>query len=171
MNDTIEVLMVDVWITAGNLDPREIVNPFYAAYNQEVYPNQLHILTPENTAKSVERAIPVIEQLVEGEGKTLEIERHEASSTPSEYLEQSGALFEEFAESVIALDITGRPSMYATLLVQRAVSDDAPVNHIYHLTYEHSSDTVDNELYPLIPQTTFSLIDILAEYQTEASDD
>lgn len=163
--------MVDVWITAGNFDPRDIANPLFAAYDNNVHPSHVHILTPSDTREQVETAIPVLETLAEREDLEMEITRLETSDSPSEFTAQVSDLFNNLDGSTVALDITGRPSVYATLLFQQAVVDDVAADHVYHLDYRQPPDTLDDGLYPLIPQTAFKLTDIRADFMTEETDD
>lgn len=163
--------MVDIWITSGTFDPLDTANPVFAAYDNAIYPEKIHILTPEDTRKSVQIATSVLKALAEGEGKKMDVIHNDISSDPRQFRDQTSELFNEVAGSEIALDITGRPSVYATLLVQQAVSDDVPVDHIFHLNYEYPPDSFEDNLYPLIPKSVFTLRDILSEYKSEGKDD
>jgi len=101
----------------------------------------------------------------------MEITVHETPDRPSEFKAHASELFNEVEGSTIALDITGNPSIYGTLLFQQAVQDDLEADHVYHLDYLVPPDTMDDELYPSIPQTALRLTDILSDFTTEDNDD
>lgn len=163
--------MVDVWITAGNFDPRDIANPLFAAYDNDVYPSHIHILTPSNTKEQVETVIPVLETLASQEDLEIDITLHETSDSLSGFTDQVSYLFNDVDGSTVALDITGRPSVYATLLFQQAIAEDVDADHVYHLDYHHPPNTLDNGHYPSIPRTMFTLRDILADFPRQVTDD
>lgn len=162
--------MVDVWITAGNFDPRDIVNPIFAAYDEDVYPTQIHILTPSNTREQVEKAVPVLETLAAREELEVETALHETQDNPSAFTAHASDLFNDIDDPTVALDITGRPSIYATLLFQQAVAENVDADHVYHLDYRQPPDSLDDGLYPTIPRTAFTLRDMLADFETEETD-
>lgn len=159
--------MVDAWITAGNFDPRDIANPLFAAYDNEVYPGQVHILTPSNTIEPVETAVPVIEALSEEADQAMEISIHRTPANTTEFREHTSELFSDIDVSTVALDITGRPSIYSTLLFQQAVKDNLDADHVYHLDYLLPPDTLKEDFYHLIPKTALNLTDILADFTSE----
>lgn len=163
--------MVDTWFTTGKYDSRNIANPIFAAYDNEVYPRKIHILTTSTTSEQVETARSILDTLAEEDGRKMEVTVHETPDGPSEFKARASELFDEVEDSTIALDITGSPSIYGTLLFQQAVQDNIDADHVYHLDYLVPPHTLDNELYPSIPQTAVELTDILSDFYTEGNDD
>jgi hypothetical protein len=156
--------MDEAWITAGNFDARDIVNPIFAAYDNEVYPNQVYILTTPNTAEQAESATTVLEKLAEEDGRKMEIIPKEAPSRPNKFKKQVSETFHDLNDMSVSLDITGRPSIYGTLLFQQAVKENLKTSHVYHLDYLIPPTSLSNELYPLIPQTALNLTDLMEEF-------
>ena len=150
---------------------RDIANPIFAAYDKEVYPDKIHILVTSTTSEQVETALPVLETLAEEDGRKIEIMVHETPDRPSEFKAHASELFNEVEDSTIALDITGNPSIYGTLLFQQAVQDNVDADHVYHLDYLVPPHTLDYELYPSIPQTAVKLTDIMSDFTSEDNDD
>jgi hypothetical protein len=163
--------MVDLWFTTGNYDSRDIANPIFAAYDKEVYPRKIHILVTSTTSDQVENVRSVLDTLAEEDGRKMEVEVHETPERPSEFKAHASELFNEVEDATVALDITGRPSIYGTLLFQQAVQDNVDADHVYHLDYLAPPHTLDAELYPSIPQTAVRLTDILSDFTTEGNDD
>lgn len=163
--------MVDVWVTAGNYDPPAFVNPLYAAFEEGVYPENVHILAPPNTREPVESVIPVLETLTQEERVEMEITLHDTPANPTDFKNQVSGLFQDIRGSSVAIDITGTPSVYASLLFQQAVADNVDADHVYHLDYRVPPDTIKEDLYPSIPRTAFNLADVLTDFKTEGTHD
>ncbi|WP_340098287.1 hypothetical protein [Salinibaculum salinum] len=163
--------MIDMWFTTGNYNSRDIANPIFAAYDKEVYPRNVHILATSTTSDQVGNARSVLDTLREEDGRKMEVEVHKTPDRPREFKAHASELFNEVTDSTVALDITGRPSIYGSLLLQQAIKDNVDADHVYHLDYLVPPHTLDTELYPSIPQTAVKLTDILSDFTTEGNDD
>jgi hypothetical protein len=155
--------MTSVWISAGTYLPTNIINPIYAACEEDRIPDEVYVLTPDEYA--IDAFLDDFITAVAAEfGTEMTVTQTQTGDAQDfkQFNTHFRELLDQHEEDNVAIDLTGGPEIYPALMFREVTLNQLRVNHIYYLQYSQAKDEelYQTKFYPELPTTAIELHDI-----------
>lgn len=150
--------MGNVWLTIASPTVEAVVNPLIAACDSEFVPDEIYILSNPGLNDSVEKIVPLLEDIVDAYGTEAVVDAVELDSETA-----YGEIVSFFADGIsdahqrshdVAVDFTPGRKFMSAIAFQAGLQRGA--DHVFYL---HLQSVDYGEILPNIPRTNVELVD------------
>jgi hypothetical protein len=149
--------MATVWLTIASPTTEAVVNPLLAACDEQLRPDEIHLLTNPGLDDVTPTLVSLLEDVVAAYDTTANVDTHrlevetDYEDIASFFVDSIGTATDD---DTVAIDITPGRKFMSAIAFQAGLRHGA--DHVFYL---HLQATAYGRCYPDIPRTNVDLVD------------